>query len=430
MKNIPLPAIAHLLGLHSQALTQVSGYQIDSRCIAPQNLFFALPGEKTDGHHHLKDAASRGALAAVVSAQYRGPDHGLTLLPVPDVLTTLQTLARHFAHQSKAKIVAVTGSMGKTTTKDFIATLLEGKFRVGKTYSSYNTRLTLPITVLNQSGDEEILVLEMGMGEAGDIAKLVEIAPPDVAVLTKVGLAHYGALFAQLSDIARAKGEIFGHPKTRRAIVYHGFNEVPIPFEKVTFSLTDLSADYSFSDEMIRERTFHSPPLHVPFPQPHVRYNFLAAAAVARGFGMNWEEIAEQIPKLRLPKMRQEMFEKGGIVFINDAYNANPESMIAALSCMPKGRRIGVLGRMVDLGPFSKSSHEEVGRFAATRLDYLLTYAEEAKPLHEAFAREEAEHFLDFDALTARLKELIRPGDVVLVKGSRDLQMERVFDKL
>jgi UDP-N-acetylmuramoyl-tripeptide--D-alanyl-D-alanine ligase len=436
MRNFPLNGIAGLLGIESEGLAQVAGYQIDSRRIEPGDLFFALKGERTDGHSFLKDVAARGGIAAVVSSEYRGPDEGLVLLPVDDVLMSLQALARHFVRESKAKIVGITGSMGKTTTKDFIATLLEGKFRVGKTYSSYNTRLTLPITVLNMVGNEEILVLEMGMGEAGDIAKLVEIAPPDVAVLTKVGLAHYGALFPTVADIAKAKGEIFSHPKTKKAIFYHGFSEVPIFCEKVTFSLSDRDADYVFSGDFMDERGVRATRFDLPFPQPHVRYNFLCAVAVARSFGMEWDDIAAQIPKLALPKMRFQQFEKEGILFINDAYNANPESTMAALSCLPEpksgGKRIAVLGRMIDLGPFSKSSHEEVGRFARDIADHLLTYAPEALPLYEAFSegRKPAEHFLDFGALTARLKELMRPGDVVLVKGSRDLQMERIFEQI
>jgi UDP-N-acetylmuramoyl-tripeptide--D-alanyl-D-alanine ligase len=151
---------------------------------------------------------------------------------------------------------------------------------------------------------------------------------------------------------------------------------------------------------------------------------------------MSWDEISAQIPKLRLPAMRFEQLEKGGIVFINDAYNANPESTMAALSCMPEpqagGKRIAVLGRMADLGSFSHSSHEAVGRFAKGIADHLLTYAEEAAPLFHAFAegQKPAEHFLDLHALSIRLKDLMRPGDVVLVKGSRDLQMERVLEMI
>jgi UDP-N-acetylmuramoyl-tripeptide--D-alanyl-D-alanine ligase len=381
----------------------------------------------------LRDVRERGGIAAIVSKEYRGPDENLTLLPVDDVLMSLQALARYFLKTREVKVVGITGSMGKTTTKDFAACLLEGKFRIGKTYSSYNTKLTLPITVLNTNGDEEILVLEMGMGEPGDIAKLVEIAPPDVAVLTKVGLAHYGALFPTVADIARAKGEIFSHAKTKKAIFYHGFSEVPINCEKVTFALEDREADYVFTGDFVDERGVRAYRFDLPFTQPHVRYNFLCAVAVARAFGMEWDEINRQVPKLTLPKMRFEQIEKEGILFINGAYNANPESTMAALSCLPDpkpgGKRIAVLGRMVDLGPFSISSHEEVGRFAQDRIDHLLTLADEAIPLSKAFAegRKPAEHFQDLAPLTERLKELIRPGDVVLLKGSRDLQMERIL---
>ncbi len=289
MRNIPLKEIAELLGIACEDERRLAGFQIDSRKIGSGDLFFALKGEKSDGHCFLKEVALRGGVAAVISSEYQGPAEGLILLPVDDVLLSLQALARYFAQKKKAKIVGITGSMGKTTTKDFIATLLEGKFRVGKTYSSYNTRLTLPITVLNMDGDEEILVLEMGMGEPGDIGKLVEIAPPDVAVLTKVGIAHYGALFSEIADIARAKGEIFSHPKTKMAIFYHGFSEVPIHCEKMTFSLNDREADYVFSGDFVDESGVRAAQLNFPLPQPHVRYNFLCAVVVARFFGMKWD---------------------------------------------------------------------------------------------------------------------------------------------
>jgi len=383
------------------------GYQVDSRQIKPGELFFALPGEKTDGHLFLADVEARGGVGAVVSNAYQGPDYGLTLFPVEDVLATLQDMARQSL--GKAQIIAITGSMGKTTTKDFTATLLEGKFRVGKTYSSYNTKLTLPITILNMTGDEEVLVLEMGMGEPGDIAKLVSIAPPDVAVLTKVGMAHYGEIFpGGVREVEKAKAEIFGSPRTKKAIVYHGF-DLPLKCQKV-----------------IHNDPLERLPCKAPFPQPHVQYNFTIAVTVAREMGMEWDEIERQIPKLRLPKMRFEQFERDGILFVNDAYNANPESMKSALNCFPEpragGKRIAVLGRMIDLGPFSKAAHEEVGRLAEEKADCLLT-------LGDAMFSKRAEHFEDLATMKARLHELMRPGDVVLVKGSRDLAMERLFLK-
>jgi UDP-N-acetylmuramoyl-tripeptide--D-alanyl-D-alanine ligase len=315
---------------------------------------------------------------------------------------------------------------------------LEGKFRVGKTYSSYNTKLTLPITVLNLRGDEEVVVLEMGMGEPGDIAKLVEIAPPDIAVITQVAMAHYGDLFLDgTAGVARAKAEIFGHPKLKKAIFYHHLHAdvvTAIRCEKVSYSLQDRSGDYFLAGGVVDERGVRAFRFEIPFSEPHIQHNFLGAVAIARALKMGWDEIEGQVAKLTLPKMRFERSERNEVLFINDAYNANPDSMKAALSCFPEpkvgGKRIAVLGRMVDLGPYSVALHEEVGRFAQDRVDHLITLGNEAKPLYDQFVQTKrpAEHYTDIKSVAKRLKQLVRPGDVVLIKGSRDLAMETLVE--
>jgi UDP-N-acetylmuramoyl-tripeptide--D-alanyl-D-alanine ligase len=351
-------------------------------------------------------------------------------------------LARDALASSPAQIVAITGTMGKTTTKDFVATLLAGKFRVGKTHASYNTKLTLPITILNMQGDEEVLVLEMGMGEPGDIAKLVQIAPPDVAVVTQIAMAHYGNYFEGLNGVAKAKAEIFQHPKTKKAIFAHSLLQFPeavatTSCEKLTFSLEDQSADYFFAEGIVDERGVRAYSFpDFPFEQLHVKHNFMAAVSVARALKMDWDAINGRVAELRLPKMRFEVFTKNDIVFVNDAYNANPESVKAALRSLPQpaggGKRIAVLGEMGELGPHSKEMHEEVGRFAQGYVDHLLTFFGDTIWLHEAFAaaKKPAEHFLQMELLIQRLQELIRPGDVVLIKGSRFLAMEKIFETL
>ncbi len=438
MRHTPIREIANRLGLHCESDAMVAGFQVDSRKIEAGELFFALEGERVDGHLFLQDVAARGGLGAVVSNRYAGPSYGLVLLVVADVLEALQGLARSVIAESKALIVGITGSMGKTTTKDFTATLLEGKFRVGKTYSSYNTKLTLPITVLNLVGDEEVVVLEMGMGVPGDIAKLVDIAPPDIAVITQVTMAHYGEIFpGGTSGVARAKAEIFGSKKLKKAIFYCGLDAGVVDeltCEKISYSLKDRTADYFLAESVVDEKGIRAFKFDIPFREPHIQHNFLGAVAVARALKMSWEEIEAQVPKLKLPKMRFERLERNGVLFINDAYNANPESMKAALNCCPEpapgGKRIAVLGRMVDLGPFSIASHEDVGRFAQEKVDHLLTLGGEARPLCDRFAegKRPAEHFVDKRDLAKRLKELANPGDVVLVKGSRDLAMETLIE--
>jgi UDP-N-acetylmuramoyl-tripeptide--D-alanyl-D-alanine ligase len=440
MRHIPIKRIAQFLGIDCETDLQVSGYQIDSRLIGPGDLFFALKGEKVDGHCYLADVKQRGAVGAVVQKGYQGPDFGLSLLPVEDVVANLHALAVHMMKDCRSQIVGITGSVGKTTTKDFIATLLEGKFKVGKTYLNYNTKLTYPITLLNRTGEEDVLVVELGMSEPGDIGRLIQMAAPDIAVLTKIAYAH-GAYFERgILDIAKYKAEIFSHPKTKTCIFDHGLYEYPeavaaIHGAKWSFSLEDRVADYFLSKEFdVDERGVRAYHLDPPYKQKHILHNLLAAMSVARQMGMSWDEINRQVPKIALPKMRFEPIEIEGVLFINDAYNANPDSMKAALSHLPEpkegGKRIAVLGMMVDMGEKHEFYHREVGSFAQKYVDHLLVIGKEASPLYEAFqeVQKPAEQFQDFEALKERLRNLMRPGDVVLVKASRCVQMEKLFN--
>lgn len=445
MKNTPLDKICRYLGTHFESSFEIAGFQIDSRKIAPGELFFALKGETVDGHLFLQEVKAKGGAAAVVSKGYSGDDFGLFLIRVEDVLESLHALARHLLQEKRPQIVGVTGSVGKTTVKEFIATFLEAKYKVFKSFSSYNTKFTFPLMLLNRRGDEEVLVLEMGMSEPGDISRLVQIAAPDIAVLTKVGMAHAAFFPGGIQEIARGKCEIFSHPTTKSAVFHHRLYQFEeclrdVKQEKVSYSLENKDADYFLSKGegryFIDERGIRAYELDLPFSESHILENFLAAAVVARLFKMEWEEIDRQTAKLQLPKMRFEVFEKGGVRFINDAYNANPESMRAALSNLPQpkegGKKIGVLGAMKELGSFSKEEHLEVGRQALKAVDHLLTLGEEAVPIFTAFeeAKRPAEAFLEIEPLVKRLKELLSPGDVVLVKGSRSMRMERLFDYL
>lgn len=445
MKNGRLTGIAAFLRSKWDCDLQVSDCQIDSRCVSLGSLFFALKGAKCDGHDFLQQVKEKGGSAAVVSEAYRGPDHGLALIRVSDVESVLQDLAREFLKRAPAKIVAVTGSVGKTTTKDFTASILEGKYRTGKTLQSQNSRLTLPLTILNRTGDEEVLVLEMGMSEPGDIDRLVAIAPPDIAILTKAAFAHAAQFAGGLKEIAYEKGKIFSSKATKFALFGHDFYQFPdeiskIGCEKMSFSLKAETADYFLAPDgnrwKIREKGVWTKPFDFPFPQEHFLFDFLAASAAARQLGMEWSEIFERIANLQLPKMRFEKIQKEGILLINDAYNANPESMKAALSNLPKpemGRkRIAVLGTMKELGPFSFSLHQEIGRFAQKYVDHLFVFGDEAAPMCEAFSasKKDCEWFTDRKKLSSRLKQVMQKGDVVLIKGSRSMKMEEILGDL
>ncbi len=445
MSEIPLQAIAQLLGVGCEGELQVSGYQIDSRMVGPGDLFFALKGEKVDGQNYLEEVLQRGAVGAIVRKGCR-PVEGLALLEVEDVEAALSFLAKQSLERHPAEILGITGSVGKTTTKEFAAPLLEGRYKVGKSPASFNSKVTFPLNLLNRTGDEKLLVLEMGMSEPGELERLTRIAAPDVALVTKISLAHAMNFPEGLDGIARAKAEIFSqYPKTRVAIIdleLLEYSEIAdsIRAEKITFSIKDRSADYylSFTDGQFRidERGVRAHQFDLPFKESHLLHDFTAALAAARQFGMKWEEIERQIPKLTLPKMRFEQFESGGIRFINDAYNANPASMRAALENLPEpkegGKKIAVLGSMKELGPFCQEAHVEIGRLAQKHIDLLLCIGDETLPLSDAFgeAKKPFEHFSDQPTLKKRLEEIMRPGDVVLLKGSRSMQLEKIVESL
>lgn len=444
MRNLPLGRIANELGVASDESSQVLGYQVDSRNVGQGELFFAFKGEKADGHHYLAEVSAKGAIGAVVEKTYQGPDFGLRLLRVDDVLASLHSLARQDLKESRARVVGITGSVGKTTTKEFIAELLKAKYKVGKTPGNYNTKLTLPLSILNREGGEEVFVLEMGMSEPGDIGRLLEIAEPEVALVTKIALAHAQFFPGGLEEIAEGKAQIFSSPKLRTAIFYQALLEYPcfanLPGEKIVFSLENRAADYVLSPldgrYVLDERGVRAYQFDLPYKEPHLLHNFLAAASVARQMNLEWDEINARIQYLKVPKMRFERFEKDGISFINDAYNANPESMRAAFLSLPEaregGKRIGVLGTMSPLGIYSENAHREIGRLAREYFDVLLVFGSEAEPLYTSFqeVKKPAEFFMSLKSLAERLQALMSPGDVVLVKGSRCMNMEKLFEIL
>ncbi|GAB5411287.1 MAG: UDP-N-acetylmuramoyl-tripeptide--D-alanyl-D-alanine ligase [Chlamydiales bacterium] len=373
---------------------------IDSRMVELGGTFFALKGEKVDGHNYLKEVAEKGAAEVVVEEYYTGPDFGMNLCKVPDVKEELRRRAREKRKTFTGKVVGITGSVGKTTTKEFLATLLESTFSVGKNFGSYNSQLTLPLTILNCEGD--VWVLEMGMSRPGELACLTEIAQPEIVLVTKIAYSH-SEFFDDLQGIARAKAEIIKSPRLEKAFVGEQVREFS-PFEK---GVVPKEVE-----------------IELPFAATHLRENFFLAKAAAEYLGVPLSEICKQAKKLSPFSRRFERIEVGGICFINDTYNANPASVKAALANLPEGnRRIAVLGEMRELGKFSQECHKDVSAFAKKSCDRLFT-------LGEAFVGESIDHFSEKEKLLDALRKELREGDVVLLKGSNSLQMWTLLDHL
>ncbi len=401
----------------------VSGYAIDSKQVQEGNLFFALPGKKANGWQFLKEVALKKAAFAVVPQDYQGESFGLQLFFVEDVQLALQQLAAMAFLHRKEKVVAITGSVGKTTTKEFIAYLLSGKYRVFKTEGSFNSQLSFPLSILNLKGEFDLLVLEMGMSQPKELEKLVHIAPPDIAVVTRIALAHAAFFLDGIRGIAKAKAEIFSHPKTKLAIISCQAHE----FVEIAEAAKCEKQLYSMDDPILKTVT-------LPFAASHLQENFVAAYRVCKALGMTDEEICARAKELKPYPLRFEIVKKEGIVFVKDCYNANPESMRAALLNLPlpepSKRRVGILGSMVELGPYSEMSHHQIGELALDRLEMLLCLGADCQPMVDLFkkAGKSAELFSSLDLLKTKMEECIQKGDVVLIKGSKIHQLWKLLE--
>ena len=422
----------------------LTGVAVDSRDVKPGNVFFALDGARTDGHLFLEEVSKKGAAAAVVKKTYSGPKFGLVLFYVDDPLVSLQNAAKRWLAKSPAKVVAVTGSLGKTSTKGFLFSILKAKFNVSTTSGSKNSQIGLALAILNETrGDEDYLVLEMGMSAAGHIKKLVDIAPPHLALITSIELVH-SENFDAIEDIAKAKAEIFSHPKTEKVIINQDSNCASdllnlVPCEKESYSLRgDARAKWTMN-VTANGMEFCENGEKVVFPflnlqAEHMYMNLLAAVGCARSLGMSFAEIQGALGEVCLPEKRLQEIEKKGVVFINDAYNAAEASMKGALDVIRKrnsgNRKIAILGHMRELGKFSDGCHRRVGEFALSCVDTVICLGENCKPLVEAWqeANKPVHWFLQFDEMMQHIHKEIRPGDLVLVKGARSLQLEKIIE--
>jgi UDP-N-acetylmuramoyl-tripeptide--D-alanyl-D-alanine ligase len=434
-----------LLGSFSRHFSgTLTGVAVDSREVRPGNLFFALQGKSTDGHKYLDEVVKRKALGAVIRNDYRGPiPPTLPVARVDDPLRILQELARIRVHDLGAKVIAVTGSIGKTTTKEFIRTILSVGNSVTATGANHNSQIGMALSLLNSiRGDEKWLVVEMGMSQAGNIRRLIEIAPPDIALVTMVALVHLEN-FEDLSQIARAKAEIFESPRT----TWNLYN-CDTPHANLLGSVgrgkkrsfttqNDPDAYWSlnFGDGTViiregREETTLPCPM---FPARHVYENMLAAVAAARTVGIGWDAIEEALPLLTLPKMRLEKKRYQGIWFINDAYNAAEPSMVSALEVLSghaPSRRVAVLGQMRELKGYSEQCHRRVGEKALAAADVLYCLGKECEPIVKTWKEAGRLCFwtLSLQELAEQLQRELQIGDVVLLKGSRSNELWKVLD--
>ncbi len=418
----------------------IKKYHFDSRKIEENDLFFALKGDKADGHDFIELAAKNKAFAAVVSKEYKGSDFGIKLFYADDVLACIHKLAHNKAKERKFKIIAITGSVGKTTTKDFLFTLLEEKYKVVKSFASYNSKITMPISLLNADDNCDFLILEMAMSKKGQIKKLVEIANPDICIVTKIALSHSENFPDGIKGIAKEKLDLLTSKNVKFAIVHQSANDFigDITLPVVSYAYNDLYSDYTITSNANNAEIINndeSVPMTLPFYEMHLQENFLAAVICAKYLDITEKEIIKRASMLKASNMRFEKFVKNEILFINDAYNANPESMKMAFLNLPKpiknAKKIAVLGDMKELGIFSETSHKEITEYALNTFDFLLCMGSEMKKtIISLNDNEKVYYFASHVELANFLKTIISSGDVVLVKGSRSMNMENIFNYL
>jgi UDP-N-acetylmuramoyl-tripeptide--D-alanyl-D-alanine ligase len=429
---------------------ELSGVSIDTRTLRPDELFVAIVGPRFDGHAFLEEAARKGALAAVVHRDLEAPA-GLPLVRVQDTTRALGDLGRHRRLEADLPVVAVTGSVGKTTTKDMTAALLATRGPVLKTEGNLNNRYGLPLSLLRLRPEHTAAVLELGMSAAGELRELSAIAQPDLAVITRVSAVHL-EFFDSLDAIAAAKAEILEGLRPGGAAVLNGDDErVRRIGERFPGRVIWFGRDGRFeaSAESRRGTGFgmrfwlrvggRRVDVALPLAGPHFVSNFLAAAAAAHALGISPDAMAEAATHLAPARHRGEVTRLGeGVVLLDDCYNSSPDALeaaVVALSLLPGRRRLAVLGDMLELGPAASALHRESGRSLADRVDAVLAVGELARhfldgALEGGSLASSLHAFPDAESAAQAVRTLVQPEDAVLVKGSRGVHLEKVVDAL
>ncbi|HST31623.1 MAG TPA: UDP-N-acetylmuramoyl-tripeptide--D-alanyl-D-alanine ligase [Chthoniobacterales bacterium] len=420
----------------------------DSRSIKSGELFVALRGENFDGHKFIEEVAKGGGAGAIVDDKWKGPASSrCAILRANDTLLAYQNLAANYRRSLPLKVLAITGSNGKTSTKDFAASVLGRKFRVTKTQGNFNNHVGLPRTILEATSKDEVAVWEIGMNHPGEVAPLAEISAPDAAIITNIGVAHIEFMGSR-EAIAQEKGALAeavgsdgtvilnaddpfseGIAKRSRArVVFAGINNGVL-------RATDVEQTSSGSEFTILEGA-HRCRAQLSVPGLHMVQNALLAIAAGRVFGVPLEECAIGLAIAPLTKARLQIKEVNGVQFLDDSYNANPDSVKAALRTLIElgadGKRIAVLGEMRELGAETQRGHEEVGQEAAALgVDQLIGIGEKGDVIAKA-AKKAGLEKSDAVGSTAEaadlLSEIAEPGDLVLIKGSRLARTEEVIE--
>lgn len=445
---------------------EISGVAIDSRKVEKDFLFVPIRGERVDGHRFIPQVMEQGALCTL-------SDHPLTPEDFPEgippyILVTscpqaLKDIARFYRIQLGVKVVGITGSVGKTSTKEMIASILVQKYKVLKTEGNYNNEIGLPLTIFRLTKEHEIAVLEMGIDHFGEMHRLADVARPDFAVITNIGYAHLEQLGSR-EGILKAKTEMFDHLMPNSPVILNGDDDLLTQIDSVngeapyffeidpkcqTGSADSAHRIYADSIQSLGLKgtacTLHLPkihnfpatdiPVHIPIPGIHMVSNAMAGACIGRILGLSEQQIADGIAALPPVAGRNHLIETDFLTIIDDCYNANPASMKASLDTLAfaNGRQVAVLGDMFELGKDEASLHYEVGAYAAQKgISLILCVGELSLHTADGAAKQGAKvlHFATKADLLAGLSSLLEKGDTVLVKASNGMKFPEVVEAL
>ena len=460
MKNLTLENIAKVcsgtyFGSESLKDKTISGVVIDSRKVEKDFLFVAVKGVKVDGHKFIPDVMEKGA-AAVLSEQKLENPVGPYIL-VENTLEALKLLAEFYRKSLDIKVVGITGSVGKTSTKEMVASVLGEKYNVLKTEGNFNNEIGLPLTIFQLREEHEVAVLEMGISEFGEMHRLATMANPDICIITNIGLCHLENLKTR-DGILKAKTESFSHMKENGTVILNGDDNKLSSIREVNGKkplFYGISQKMEYADE---SKTVYATEVEnlglfgvrvcihtesgaftvqIPIPGEHNVYNALTATATGLVLGLTLSEIKSGIEKAKTINGRTNILDIDGITVIDDCYNANPVSMRASLDVlnMAKGRKIAVLGDMGELGTDEKKLHYEVGKYLAKKkIDVLFCAGELSKEMVKAVEEEHADikacHFVNRDELIKALLAFTKSGDTILVKASHFMDYPKVVEAL
>lgn len=461
MKNMTLENIekacgGRYIGTEAEKKTEVLGVVIDSRQVGFGYLFVAIPGEKVDGHKFIPDVFAKGA-AAVLSEQQLEDPAGPYIL-VESTTKALRDLAEYYRKSLDIKVVGITGSVGKTSTKEMIASVLSEKYKVLKTEGNYNNEIGLPLTIFKIRAEHEVAVLEMGISEFGEMHRLATMANPDICVITNIGLCHLENLKTR-DGILKAKTESFAHLKKDGIAILNGDDDKlstirqvgdkePVFYgmeEKMEYREDAKKSVYATGVENLglygMQARIHTPEgerdVRIPIPGEHNVYNALAATAVGLSLGLSLDQISSGILKAKTIGGRTNLLNTGSMTVIDDCYNANPVSMKASIDVLAtaEGRKIAVLGDMGELGENEKKLHYEVGEYLAKKeIDVLFCAGELSEEIAKAAQKEsktcEVYYFKTRDALLEQLLPFLKKGDTVLVKASHFMKYPEIVKAL